>query len=66
MHFPQLLETNLLSETSFLGPTGIYLFKFSNDNSRIKCEIGSKLTFEAPDLVLVSLLLTLNVFDILL
>ena len=47
---------------SFSGPTGIYLLEFSNINSRIKCEICSKLTIEAPDVVLVSLLLTLNMF----
>ena len=47
----------------FPGPTGIYLFKFSNINSRIKCKTCSKLTIEVPDIVLVSLLLTLNIFD---
>ena len=47
------------------GPTGIYLFEFSNNNSWIKCEIRSKLTLtiEGPDVVLVSILLTLNIFD---
>ena len=40
-----------------------YLFKFNNFNNRIKCEICSKLTIELSDVVLVSLLLTLNVFD---
>ena len=36
---------------------------FSNNNSRIKSEICSKLTKEDPDVVLVSLFLTLNIFD---
>ena len=36
-----------------------------NINSTIKCEICSKLTKEAPDVVLVSLLLTLNLFGML-
>ena len=38
--------------------TSIYLFKFSNVNTRIKCKICLKLTIEAPDVLLVSLLLT--------
>ena len=46
----------------FSGPTSIYLFKFSNNNSRIKCEICSKLAIEAPAVVLGYLLLTLNSF----
>ena len=49
----------------FSGPTSIYLVKFSNNNSRIKCKICSKLTVEAPDIVLVSLLLTLITFYVL-
>ena len=44
------------------SPTGIYLFEFSNINSKINFEICSKLAIEAPD-VLVSLVLTLNIFD---
>ena len=44
--------------------SSIYLFEFSNNtNSRIKCKLCSKLTIEVPDVVLVSLLLTLNIFD---
>ena len=35
---------------SFSGPTGIYLFEFSN-NEKIICEICSKLTIEASDIV---------------
>ena len=41
----------------------IYLFEFSNINSRIKCEICVKLTIEVPDIFLLSLLLNLNIFD---
>ena len=39
------------------------MFEFSNYNSRIKCEIYSKLTTEATDVVLVPLLLTFNIAD---
>ena len=49
---------------SFSGQNSIYLF--SNDNSRIKCKICSKLTIELPDVVLASLFFTLIIFDILL
>ena len=41
----------------FSGRTTIYMFGFSNINCRIKCNICSKLTMKAPDVVLVSLLL---------
>ena len=37
----------------FSVSTSIYLFEFNNINSRIKCEICSKLTIEAPDIILV-------------
>ena len=40
-------------------------FKFSSSNSRINCKICSKLTIETPDVVLVYLLLTSNIFDVL-
>ena len=43
-----------------------FLFEFSNNNSRIKCEICSKLTIEATDDVLVPSLLTFNIVDTLL
>ena len=43
--------------------TSIYLFEFNNNSSRIKCEICLKLTIETSDVVLVSLLLTLNIVD---
>ena len=47
----------------FSGPTNIYLFEFSYINNKIKSKICSKLTREAPDIVLVSLLFILNIFD---
>ena len=34
---------------TFSGPTGIYLFEFSNNNSRKRCEICSKLTIETAE-----------------
>ena len=37
---------------------GNYMFKVNNRNSRIRCEICSKLTIKTP----VSLLLALNIF----
>ena len=43
--------------------TGIYFIEFNNNDSRIKWEVCSKLTVIAPDVVLVSLLLTLIIFD---
>ena len=49
-------------------PTGIYLLKTNNKNIKIRCEICSKLTIRhknnANGVVLVSLLLTLNIFHI--
>ena len=59
-YFPQLLKTTLLSETRVLE----YLLEFSSNNSRINCKICSKLALETPDVVLVYLLLTLNIFDV--
>ena len=48
----------------FMFPTGIYLFKVNNRNTRTICEICSKLTIKtAEDVVLVALLLTLKIFD---
>ena len=47
-------------------PVGIYLFKAKNRNTRTRCEICSKLTIKTLErrhgVVLVSLLLTLNIF----
>ena len=65
--FGQLLAT---SEESiwgiFLTKFGIYMFKVSNRITRTRCEICSKLTIKTPErrrVVLVSLLLTLNIFQ---
>ena len=41
---------------------GIYMFKVNNRNIRTSCEICSELTIKAIGVVLVSLLLTLNIF----
>ena len=46
----------------FSDPASISLLEFSNNNRKIKCEICSKLTVEATDVVLVSSLLTLTCF----
>ena len=44
-----------------------YLFEFNNSNTRKNCEIWSRLTIKTPedifDVVLVSLMLTLNIFS---
>ena len=62
-YISQLQKINLLSETIVYHVKPA--FEFSNNNSRIKCEICSKLTIEAPAIILFSLLLTLNIFDVL-
>ena len=63
--FPTATENNFIVwNCSFSGPNGIYLF--SNDNSRTKCKICSNLIIEAPDIVLVSFILTLNIFGMVL
>ena len=46
-------------------PAGNYMFKVKHRNTRIRCEISSKLTIKSG-VVLVSLLLTLNIFNTLL
>ena len=45
-------------------PAGNYMFKVNNRNLRTRCEICSKITIKTPEqgVVLVSLLLTLNMF----
>ena len=48
----------------YSNPVGIYLLKVNNRNTRTRCEIFSKLTIKTK--ILVSLLLTLNIFHILL
>ena len=49
----------------WMNPAGIYLFKVNNGNNRIMYEICSKLTINTPerltDVILASLLLTLNI-----
>ena len=57
----------LLDFWNKINPTGNYMFKVSNKNSRARCEICSKLTIKTPETTplasfLVSLLLTLNIF----
>ena len=45
------------------NPTGIYLLKVNNRNTRTRYEICSKLTIKTPERRhLVSLLITLNIF----
>ena len=46
-------------------PAGNYMFKVNNGNTRTRCEICSKLTTTTPGVCLVTLLLTLNIFQIL-
>ena len=48
---------------SFSCPISNFLFESSNNNCRIKCKTCSNLTIEAPHIFLLSLLLTLNIFD---
>ena len=50
-------------------PAGNYMFKVNNRNTRTRCEICWKLTIKIPEatgVVLVSFLLTLNIFHTLL
>ena len=44
------------------SPTNIYLFIVNNSNISKRCEIRSKLRIKTPSDVLLSLLLTLNIF----
>ena len=61
--FPKVTENKfIVSNYRFSDPTRMYLFEFSNNNSTIKCKICSKLTIEALHIVLLSLLLTMNIF----
>ena len=62
IYFSQLLKTIFCLKLLFLKPNQHFLLEFSNMKSRIQCKICSNLTIEAPDVVLVFLLLTLNVF----
>ena len=64
--YPTITENKfIIWNYSFSGPNRIYLFEFSN-NDNIICEICSKLTIEASDIVLGYLLFTLNIFDVVL
>ena len=47
-----------------VDPVGIYLLKVYNRNTRTRCQICLKLTMKTPErgVVLMSLLLTLNIF----
>ena len=49
-----------------LNPSGNYMFKVNNRNTRTTCDMCSKLTTKTPEqchgIVLVLLLLTLNIF----
>ena len=47
--YPQgLSSTNLWNSPSESNPTGIYLLKVNNRNTRTRCEICSKLTIKTP------------------
>ena len=63
IYFPQLLKKIVYI---FSGPTSIQLLKIRNNKSRVKWDTCSKLIIEAPDIVLVSVWLNLNRFDIVL
>ena len=56
----------ILSCHAWATPTGIYLLKFNNRNTRTRCKIcfkfNKKDTRMTPGVALVSLLLTLNIF----
>ena len=61
-YFSLLLKANLLSKTIVSQAQPTHFFEFNN-NSRINWEISSELKIEGPEVVLVSLLLSLNIFD---
>ena len=60
------LRNNLCRKFRSIKPANIYLLKSNNRNTRIRCEVCSKLTVNEPerrnDVVLVFLLLTSNIF----
>ena len=60
-HLGATIERAVIRYSLSLLPTGIYLFKVNDGKNRTMCEICSKLTMKI-DVVLVSLLLTLNRF----
>ena len=59
-------EIKMIRRLEKISPVGNYMFKVNNRNTRIRCEIYSKLTIKTPerrhDVVLVPLLLTLSIF----
>ena len=58
-------QTNHQFHSIILDPVSIYLLKVNKRNTRTRCEICSKLTIKMPERILVSLLLTLNIFHFL-
>ena len=59
----------IASTITSIFPADYYLFKVNNRNTTTRCEICSKLTIKKPErrhsvnVILVSLLLTLNIFN---
>ena len=64
--FLTVLKKFIVGNYSFSDSTGIYFFKFRNNDTRINCKICPKFTTDAPYIILVSLLLNLNIFDLIL
>ena len=66
LYFHCLLWTSKCRPQISTYPTDIYLFKINNGNTRKRCEIRLKWTIMTPNnvngVVLMSLLLTLNIF----
>ena len=60
IYFFQLLKRNLLSETTVSQAQSTFIWL--NSTIIIKCKICPKITTEATDVVVLSLLLTLNIF----
>ena len=54
-------NSGLVAEFAMYHPAGNYMFKVNNENTRIGCEICSKLTIKTVEWCL-SLSLTLNIF----
>ena len=56
-----------MASSFYFSPASIYLLKVNNENTRTKCETCSKLIIKTPDsvsdVVLVSLILTLNKYS---
>ena len=66
-HGCQTIEITTLRRNLYDSPAGNYMFKVNNRNTRTWCETCSKLTIKllAIGVVLLTLLLTLNIFHIL-